>query len=221
MNLQKELAVALAAVGKASRLCTSVQHQLIDADTVTKNDRSPVTVADLGTQAVIILDILKNFEGDAIVGEEDSNTLRENQSLREKVFSLVREQNDQASLDEVLDAIDAGNGDTDFGGRYWTVDPIDGTKGFLRGDQYAIALALVEDGVVKLGVLGCPNYPLDNGKGGLFYAVRGEGAFMQDLDSGKSVSIKSDGVSDGTLARFLRVCGKRACRPRRACSNFC
>ena len=41
-------------------------------------------------------------------------------------------------------------------GRFWTLDPIDGTKGFLRGDQYAIALALVEDGEVVLGALGCP-----------------------------------------------------------------
>jgi 3'(2'), 5'-bisphosphate nucleotidase len=30
----------------------------------------------------------------------------------------------------------------------------------VRGDQYAIALALIEDGEVVLGVLGCPNYPM-------------------------------------------------------------
>ena len=38
----------------------------------------------------------------------------------------------------------------------WLVDPIDGTKGFLRGDQYAVALALIEAGQVQIGVLGCP-----------------------------------------------------------------
>jgi 3'(2'), 5'-bisphosphate nucleotidase len=32
--------------------------------------------------------------------------------------------------------------------------------GFVRGDQYAVALALIEDGEVVLGVLGCPNYPM-------------------------------------------------------------
>ncbi len=36
------------------------------------------------------------------------------------------------------------------------LDPIDGTKGFLRREQYAVALALVRDGHVELGVLGCP-----------------------------------------------------------------
>ena len=38
---------------------------------------------------------------------------------------------------------------------------IDGTKGFLRRDQYAIALAYIVDGVVQLGVLGARIYPTD------------------------------------------------------------
>ena len=58
--------------------------------------------------------------------------------------------------------------------RYWTLDPIDGTKGFLRGDQYAIALALIEDGEVRLGVLGCPNLPNPDGStGAVFLATAG------------------------------------------------
>jgi 3'(2'), 5'-bisphosphate nucleotidase len=53
-------------------------------------------------------------------------------------------------------ALDAGRHDG-AAERYWVMDPVDGTKGFLRGDQYAVALALVERGEVVLGVLGCPN----------------------------------------------------------------
>ncbi len=66
-------------------------------------------------------------------------------------------------------------GSRDFaGGRYWVLDPIDGTKGFLRGDQYAIALALIDDGDVVLGVLGCPNLPNSDGStGATFVAVPG------------------------------------------------
>jgi 3'(2'), 5'-bisphosphate nucleotidase len=61
------------------------------------------------------------------------------------------------------------------------LDPIDGTKGFLRGGQYAVCLALIVDSVVQLGVMGCPNLPLsstdpDGEKGALFVAVRGLGA---------------------------------------------
>ena len=40
--------------------------------------------------------------------------------------------------------------------RFWTLDPIDGTKGFLRGDQYAVALALIENGLVQLAGSGLP-----------------------------------------------------------------
>jgi hypothetical protein len=63
----------------------------------------------------------------------------------------------------------------------WTLDPIDGTKGFLRGGQYAVCLALIENAQVQLGVMGCPNLLVDplnqNGpKGCIFVAVRGQGA---------------------------------------------
>lgn len=75
----------------------------------------------------------------------------------------------------------------------WTLDPIDGTKGFLRGEQYAVCLALLVDARVELGILGCPNLPItvpptssptdpDSGdKGALFVAVRGQGAHQLPL----------------------------------------
>jgi 3'(2'), 5'-bisphosphate nucleotidase len=61
------------------------------------------------------------------------------------------------------------------------LDPIDGTKGFLRGEQYAVCLALIVDAQVQLGVMGCPNLPVDPShpdgpRGCLFVAVRGQGA---------------------------------------------
>jgi 3'-phosphoadenosine 5'-phosphosulfate (PAPS) 3'-phosphatase len=37
----------------------------------------------------------------------------------------------------------------------------DGTLGFLRREQYAIALALMQDNEPVLGVLGCPALPHD------------------------------------------------------------
>jgi Inositol monophosphatase family len=63
----------------------------------------------------------------------------------------------------------------------WTLDPIDGTKGFLRGGQYAVCLGLIEDAQVQLGVIGCPNLLVDPSnqdgpRGCLFVAVKGQGA---------------------------------------------
>ena len=92
-------------------------------------------------------------------------------------------------------------------GRFWTVDPIDGTKGFLRGDQYAVALALVEEGEVVLGVLGCPNLPLtglepQENRGSLFVAVKGEGAFIRAFDKPDEHPIRVSTVTDPRKARF-------------------
>ena len=63
---------------------------------------------------------------------------------------------------------------------------------FVRGDQYAIALALLDEGKVVLGVLACPNLPLasigsnqqlssSNEVGCLFFAKVGDGTYMQAL----------------------------------------
>eukprot|EP00897_Mesotaenium_endlicherianum_P000010 jgi/Mesen1/10009/ME000722S09296 len=54
---------------------------------------------------------------------------------------------------------------------YWVLDPIDGTRGFLRGGnaQYVVGLALVEAGQVVVGVMGLPNLAL-NDAGSPFFA---------------------------------------------------
>jgi fructose-1,6-bisphosphatase/inositol monophosphatase family enzyme len=77
----------------------------------------------------------------------------------------------------------------------WVLDPIDGTKGFVRGAQFAVALALLDGGAPVLGVLGCPTLPPDGAPGGdggsgvgggaLFWAERGHGAFTVDLRLGE------------------------------------
>jgi len=78
--------------------------------------------------------------------------------------------------------------------RFWTLDPIDGTKGFLRRDQYAVALALIEDGQVRVAALACPALPWqvdspDGKTGVLFVATKGEGAQMALLGDTHCVPI--------------------------------
>ena len=58
--------------------------------------------------------------------------------------------------DEVCRWIDHGGG-SQYSERFWTLDPIDGTKGFLRGEQYAVALALIVEGRIAVAALACPN----------------------------------------------------------------
>jgi 3'(2'), 5'-bisphosphate nucleotidase len=170
-----EIDAAVAAVRAASALCAGAQGRLVAGDTLTKGDDSPVTVADFAAQAVVCAGLTDALVDIVMVGEEDAADLREpaNAGLLDGVVDLVGRQRAGASADAVLDWISVGSADgsTD---RYWTLDPIDGTKGFLRGDQYAIALALIAGGVVRLGVLGCPNLPNPDGsRGAVFLAVDG------------------------------------------------
>jgi 3'(2'), 5'-bisphosphate nucleotidase len=176
-NLDTELDAAVVAVRAASALCRGAQGRLLAGDTLTKGDHSPVTVADFAAQAVVCSVLTGSLGAIAMVGEEDADDLAgtDRAALRDGVVDLVRAQlGGEISADDVVAAIGAGasaGGDT---GRFWTLDPIDGTKGFLRGDQYAIALALIDDGEVVLGVLGCPNLPNPDGTvGATFVAADG------------------------------------------------
>lgn len=56
--------------------------------------------------------------------------------------------------------------------RFWLVDPLDGTKEFLRGtDEFTVNIVLIEDGEPVIGVVAAPAL------GVLYRAAKGEGAW--------------------------------------------
>lgn len=175
-----ELTDAVCAVRIASRATRRLQAVLGGAF-LTKDDRSPVTVADYAAQALVSRVLPPE---DAIVGEERSPDLLtpEGREVMARVADVVESELPGVAVNEVGDAIDRCSSTGGASGRFWVLDPIDGTKGFLRGDQYAIALGLMEDGEVVGGVLGCPNLPSAAGRGCLFAAVHGRGAWELPLD---------------------------------------
>ena len=199
MRYQKELETAVKAVRKASFLCRSVQSDLEDK-TLKKDDRSPVTVADFGSQAVICRVLGEDFPDDPVIAEEDSAALRQpdNAHVLEQVVAEVRKVLPDGDGCRVTDWIDRGNA-SEYSERFWTLDPIDGTKGFLRGDQYAVALALIVDGELAVAALGCPK--LEDGS--IYSAVRGGGAYRSAIDSDESRRrIHVSDVGDPAEARF-------------------
>lgn len=205
--LAVELRSAVAAVRAAAAVCQAVQRDLVNAQTIAKKDRSPVTVADFASQAVVCAMLEAAVPGDPVVGEEGTGQLR--QADQRHVAELVRRHaagglGRDVTTAQVLDWIDRGGHAADAD-RYWTLDPIDGTKGFLRSEQYAVALALIERGRVVLGVLGCPNLPRCHGAGVLMAAVRGGGARMMPLEDG-SCEGKAIRVSDTADAAGARFC---------------
>ena len=157
---------ALEAVCSVCALSRAVQANLERLRQVTKDDRSPVTVADYAVQAIIALSLADQLapHDRLIVGEEDAEALRNDDqgAIRQAVFETVRAWRPSITEDEMLDAIDHCGHDGSGDG-YWALDPIDGTKGFLRGQHYAIALGRIENGNVVAGVMGCPNLSPDQG----------------------------------------------------------
>lgn len=215
MPFDRELEVALSAVRQASRACRAVQQSL-DPHTLAKDDRSPVTVADFASQALVAHTLLDAFPGDPLVGEEDAAALRDpaNAERLRQVHARVSAEV-PVTEDDVLRLIDRGSTDATRP-RQWVLDPVDGTKGFLRAEQYAVALALLVDGVVEVAALACPSLllpsesPLRGGAepgapvGTLFFAVRGAGShaaplFHDGLARPIHVSSRSEPAS-------LRVC---------------
>ncbi len=209
LSLTPETRFALDAVRQASLLVREIQAEMV-SPALTKDDRSPVTVADFASQALVARLLAEAFPGDPLVGEEGSAALRAPQETAalERVTAFVKRPFPEATPDSVCAWIDRGAAAP--ASRFWTLDPIDGTKGFLRGDQYAIAFALLVDGQVQVGALGCPNLsdgyrPDPSGPGSLIIAARGEGTWLTPLDGPPTFTrLHVSAVSDPAHARLLR-----------------
>ncbi|KAJ5583437.1 3(2)-5 -bisphosphate nucleotidase HAL2 [Penicillium sp. DV-2018c] len=238
MSYQHERYIAELAVQRACLLTQKVFFEKAKG-TVSKDDKSPVTIGDFGAQALIISAIRKNFPNDEIVAEEEASSLREDKALSAEIWRLVKDiklddaESDKilggplASEESMLDIIDSGNSAGGAKGRIWALDPIDGTKGFLRGGQYAVCLGLMVDGDVKVGAIGTPNLPVNDAapldptigtqqsaaasNGVLFSAVQGEGATSRPLTAGtlaasKPISMRPvDKISDGVFCEGVEA----------------
>ena len=192
---------ALAAVRAASRLTVAAQGRLAAGDTLTKSDDSPVTIADFGAQAVVCSVLTEQLGDVDVVGEEDSADLRPGSDLLAGVTELVSAAVGDVDPQQVIDWIAIGSADASTD-RYWTLDPIDGTKGFLRGDQYAIALALIEHGTVTVGALGCPNLPNPDGSTGAIFVAGHDGVEMYFGDDPVPRAVAVDDPEHLSAARF-------------------
>ncbi|XP_017249782.1 PAP-specific phosphatase HAL2-like isoform X2 [Daucus carota subsp. sativus] len=190
---------------------------------------------DWSVQATVSWMLCEYFgsESVSIIAEEDVQALSEpdSEGLLGMVVTTVNEALAKAPIyglngpgkalmaPQVLEAISRCNSSGGPVGKHWVLDPVDGTLGFVRGDQYAIALALIDDGKVVIGILGCPNYPLekeslnyhDNGLhkfsssstsevGCVIYTSKGSGeAWMQPLIHG------NEGLQGPNCAKLIKV----------------
>jgi 3'(2'), 5'-bisphosphate nucleotidase len=174
----------------ASRLTLAVREAMLGSpEAIEKAGREPVTVADFGAQAVILKVLSDAFPQDGVIAEEKGadfdklSTHEQHGQVRDFVSQTL---NMQVTDNDIRSWLDFGRGrETN---RIWTVDPIDGTKGFIRGDQYAIAIALLLGGEVQVSALACPAMPFDptsdNQTGAIALAMSEQGVILEPLDDG-------------------------------------
>ncbi|MDX1609896.1 MAG: 3'(2'),5'-bisphosphate nucleotidase CysQ [Halofilum sp. (in: g-proteobacteria)] len=104
--------------------------------------------------------------------------------------------------------------------RYWLVDPLDGTREFIkRNGEFTVNIALIEDGVPVMGVVFAP--VLDT----FYYGIRQDGAWKQQrgaeaerihvqrLGAGPVRVAGSRSHADERLAAYLDRLGEHELRP--------
>ena len=143
-----------------------------------------MTVGDFAVQAVVARRLAEQLPGSTLIGEESAEALRLEEGIAtlDQVTQFVRRSIPDATPEEVCGLIDRGSrrARRPNSGRSTRSTA---RRAFLRRDQYAVALGKIENGVVTIGVLGCPELvesrePAQGGGGSLLLAVAGEGTLV-------------------------------------------
>lgn len=200
-------AVQLSNALAAARAAASAVACVGDPQSFTKGGAGPATVADLASQVAAAF-VLHELCGNAVrlVAEESWDDIERHggAALMSAVAAAVSASGIacdasacEASLREPLD-----QGGT---GSFWAIDPLDGTKGYLRGGQFAIAIALIVDGHPAVGICAAPRLAQAGtgaGPGVVFGAVQGQGAWQTDLSGGAHAPIRCNHWQPGQPIRL-------------------
>jgi 3'(2'), 5'-bisphosphate nucleotidase len=144
--------------------------------TTVKADSSPLTEADLASNAILLKGLLEHWPTIPVLSEESANG-----------FSV----GEKPEL-------------------YWAVDPLDGTKEFLKGNgEFTVNVALVVNGEPQVGVIGAPALGL------MYVGAFGETCDFESQakkrDANGWVDISASGISVGHLnEQPLRVAMSRS-----------
>ena len=209
---ERELAAAIDAVRDAARVCRACRSVSSRRDRSRRRTRapSPSPTSPRRRSSAVARSELRRRSASSARRTRPSCASAERRALRESVRrapsrGVARRRRSRAGARRW---IDRGGARRRTARRYWTLDPIDGTKGFLRGEQYAVALALIEDGEVVRSACSaartCPDGA--GGTGCLLAAVRGQG-------TRGSLALRAPATSDGATPRARR---RRSPRRRRA-----
>ena len=185
-DLPGDLALALRLADRADSVTTAAFRRA-DLRVETKADRTPVTEADREVEAAIRRVLAEDRPDDQVLGEEFGDT------AGPEGDSAAGTEGDSAAGPEAgrRNGPNRPNGPN----RRWIIDPIDGTKNFVRRNPvWATLLALEVDGQVAVGVVSAPAL------GRRWWAARGHGAWV-----GTPATIAEGDDADQSGARRIEV----------------
>jgi len=155
-QLLEDIAVAAAEAGEAILKIVEGGFEV-----ESKDDLSPVTVADRAAELIILAALAKAAPGVPVVAEEE---------------------------------VAAGRIPS-FGDIYFLVDPLDGTKEFIRGgDDYTVNIGLISGGMPLLGAVFAP------ARGTIYAGLAGEGAWIQDGNGRRVIQVRQRGPAITAVA---------------------
>lgn len=210
MTYQPEFTLLRDALRRAANLCIAVQQTMLGTPaSMQKAGREPVTIADFGAQAIICALLQQHFPTDRVIAEEaaaDFDALAGSEQHAQVAHFVGSALETEVTSQDIRNWLEHGRATQSS--RTWMIDPIDGTKGFLRGDQYAIAVGLAIDGKLTVGGLACPMLPLhadqpDSERGILALAATAQGASAQPISGGDSWPIHVSATEQPTQARTV------------------
>ncbi len=199
---------------EAADLTSRIQNDFITPATWEKKDKSPVTVGDLAVQAFVAARLEEFCPEIPLIAEESADLLltEEGKRFLDIIVAYLGKYLPEITSEKAVRWISRGKNDDSLrdAPRFWTLDPIDGTKGFLRKEQYATALALIENGIVTVGFLTVPNLTwikekhefsteklFDAQSGSILYACRGAGTWVSAIkDMNTETEFEKIHVSD-------------------------
>lgn len=145
-----------AAIEGGQAIMTIYNDPAFDAQVSIKSDNSPVTIADKRAHEVIAKALAKLAKG------------------WKTVFPMMSEEGSHAAYEE-RKAVST----------YWLVDPLDGTKEFLkRNGEFTVNIALIDNGKPVLGVVYVPV------TGVVYFGCKEMGAYKSEIDDKKQFKIR-------------------------------
>jgi len=193
---------ALEVLEKACTLARKLQDDQ-NVEAVEKSDSSPVTVADLAVQILVVTALREKFPEDQFIAEETAAPLLQNEEL----FRLVRHYLESFGGPWTRESVVQALSNDTKSERRWILDPVDGTKGFLRGDQFAIALAHSVGSEIQFGLLGCPRLGMsgnEHGEGVIGAASLGRGCWQKSLHQSDWNKVEVSSQDRASETRLLR-----------------